>query len=71
MKNADMPAIPVLEPNNISEGVTKREMFAMYAMSACLNGILSNPDPLSKITPSECAEIAVGYADALLAELDK
>ena len=31
MKNADMPAMPVLEPNDISEGLTKREMFAMHA----------------------------------------
>ena len=48
------------------EGLTKREMFAVYAMQ----GILSNHNGI-KPSPSRTAEISVNYADALLAELEK
>ena len=78
MKNADMPAMPVLESNNISAVLTKREMFAMHAMQGILSnsgGVIqgnslsgtgwcnSNAQDLAKWS-NECA-------DALLAELDK
>ena len=73
MKNADMPAMPTYELNgqNILEdssyGLTKREMFAMNAMQ----GILSNSALKMDINRIEIANFAIGYADALLAELEK
>lgn len=76
MKNADMPAAPVLngdnEPadfdhsfyrnGNLATGLTKREMIAMHIMC----GIAP-----ARFTPEYGAEQAVSYADALLAELGK
>lgn len=78
MKNADMPAAPVLngdnEPadfghsfyrnGNLASGLTKREMIAMHIMC----GVASDP---ARFTPEYGAEQAVRYADALLAELEK
>ena len=81
--NKNQPAFPVLELKHIGDkllldctatGVNKREMFAMAAMQ----GILSNhwcqndfKNNIVAIGPSEVALQAVGYADALLAELSK
>lgn len=53
-------------PQHYQTELTKREMFAMYAMQ----GILSNHSGI-KPSPSRIAEISVSYADALLAELEK
>lgn len=66
MKNADLPAMPIIDDEisthekEIHFGLTKREMFAMHAMQ----GMLSN-SPL--FYPSR----AVEYADELLKELEK
>lgn len=60
------------QENKTSNSLTKREMFAMHAMSAMLSSKFptdfndGNPD--SNI--SLCSK-AVGYADALLEELEK
>lgn len=48
-----------------SGGLTKRERFAM----AALQGMLA--DHTCDAEPDEFAEIAVNYADALIAELNK
>ena len=75
MKNADKPAYPqsnneivkaFLEVEQESpNGLSKREAFAMAAMQ----GLISNHTLRGPV--GECAENAVNYADALLAELDK
>lgn len=78
MKNADLPAMPVLNGDNetaefdrqfyrngnLATGLTKREMIAMHIMC----GVVSDP---ARFTPEYGAEQAVLYADALLAELEK
>lgn len=73
MKNADMPAMPI-ELSGFNQfapeahiGLTKREMFAMSAMQ----GILSNSALKMDINRIEIANFAIGYADALLTELEK
>lgn len=75
MKNADMPAMPVITEKRVantsvstcdSSGLTKREMFAMNLM----NGILSNND-YSYSGFSGAASMATEAADALLKELEK
>jgi hypothetical protein len=79
MKNADMPAMPILNDmgaphfsgdialtNNNCFGLTKREMFAMNAMQA-----LVTAQPHWGMEFNEIAEIAVQHADALLQELEK
>ena len=66
-KNKDMPAMPVVTSSGIcANGLTKREMIAKDLMS----GILSNPD-YSYEGAKAITKLAVGLADALLAELDK
>ncbi|WP_323950122.1 hypothetical protein [Aeromonas caviae] len=80
MKNADMPAMPVLngdnEPANIGSGyyrdknlatgLTKRETIAMHLMQ----GLASNPS--SGYTDYKyMASDATKMADSLLAELEK
>lgn len=78
MKNADMPAMPISEEEtdridegvNIYTGLTKREEFAKHFAAAYLTGCLASqfgPTPTSE----ECAQEAVAYADALLAELGR
>ena len=77
MKNADLPANPTIYAdmghNGQREiycdqtGLTKREMFAMAAMQ----GMLSNPTLGYDVGCSTVAECATGYADALLAELER
>lgn len=76
MKNADLPAMPFVEPDtacSVSVGLTKREMFAMHSMQ----GILSHQDVKpsigvgAELFESYVAEMSVKMADALLAELDK
>lgn len=73
MKNADRTAAPnrSQSPDNPFGGLTKREMFAMHVMASVIGGIMANNDPSAKTTPKETSELAVAYADALLAELDK
>ena len=74
MKNADMPAMPVVEVQRVGDvekstgkatGLTKREMMAMHILS----GLLSDYE--FDVTRQMAAEIAVQQADALLAELEK
>lgn len=81
MKNADLPAnaTPYMDLTETggelhcdNTGLTKREMFAMHAMST----VLSKYDPwenghFDSSNWQETAENCVGLADALLAELEK
>lgn len=72
MKNADLPAMPFVEPNaacSVNSGLTKREMFAMAAMQ----GLCAAHDQYGRWSHDcECiAATAVAYADAVLFELDK
>jgi hypothetical protein len=83
MTNADKPAYPVSGSYSdenpavivpVEYGLTKRELIAAQAMQ----GILSNywcqndwKDKLSALDFSIVATQSVGYADALLKELDK
>lgn len=74
MNNKDMPAFPF---GQISEatgqpvngfydpGMTLRDYFAAKAMQ----GILSNPDVA--YDPSDLAKVAVDFAEAALAELER
>jgi len=82
MKNSDQPINPVPHQNDdgsiqhdVYTGLTKREYFAAKAMQ----GLLSNPQ-IKRPHPengdmekqyTEFSNIAVEYADALLAELEK
>jgi len=81
MKNSEMPAMPtpkglldVLEHQCVTEslGLTKREMFAMYALQNIIGRY--NPYESGDLDSSDyevTAKHSVGLADALLAELDK
>lgn len=69
MKNGDMPAMPVVIPVGVVTqpglGLTKREMIAMHIMQ----GFAADTDfsaPGGKV-----AELAVLWADTLLAELER
>lgn len=73
MKNSDMPAMPIVETgidergfdcDSVSTGLTKREYFAAMAMRDVLAA--GRPDNVMV----EC-RVAVAYADALLAELER
>jgi hypothetical protein len=67
MRNADMPAIPVVLPDGSvvdGMGLTKREYIAALAMQA----MIANPEWETEGTVSEDAVYA---ADALLAELER
>ena len=72
MKNADMPAMPVVvTEHTVAEpqcGLTKREMMAMHAMQ----GILASGNADDFVVGDEVgfAGFAVSCADALLAELE-
>ena len=63
MKNADIPAMPTTYAN----GLSKREYFSAVA----LQGILTKYGENNFSRRDSMVEIAVGYADALLKELDK
>jgi hypothetical protein len=68
-KIKDEPAFPV-DNVNIEGGLTKREIFAMAAMT----GLLQKRDGKvvdRKKHQETIANAAVGYADALLAEMAK
>jgi len=80
LKNSDFPAHPLTGDaysdfeqavnrnggyNPECQGLTKREAFAMAAMQ----GLIANHTLRGGV--GECAKSAIGYADALLAELDK
>ncbi len=53
-------------------GLTKRELVAAMAMQG-LSGIgpVKSKGVLALVNPKEMAEVAVKYADALIAELEK
>ena len=72
MRNADAPAtsIQFKQPDMYGgddiaqyKGLTKREHFAGLAMQTLISD--------SSLSPSEASKLAIDYADALLAELDK
>ena len=85
MNNANKPAMPQSATKDgyacnygensdtqVPTGLTKREMFAMHAMSAALDKY--NPYESGDFDSSDwevTARNAVGLADALLAELEK
>ena len=78
MKNADMPASPIIgDWENFKEfidqikggcnyGLTKRETFAMHAMQ----GLCANSIPGSHSTPKNLTREAIECADTLLAALE-
>lgn len=80
MKNADMPAMPVLngdnEPadmdlayymnSNLATGLTKREMMAMHMMGALVSG-----GHLRARDAANLSTLAVALADDLLGELGR
>lgn len=72
MKNADMPAMPVVTVQRVGNvekstseatGLTKREMMAMHIAS----GFAAD----GNITTDNVVKLSVETADALLAELDR
>ncbi len=73
MDNKDMPAMPNTNPEtyptpcpiNYGHGLTKREHFAGLAMQ----GFIASCG--NRSVRGHASELAVEYADALLAELDK
>ena len=74
IKNGDMPASPSQARgqggefiDELSEGLTKREAFAMAAMQ----GICGDGIPGTHHMPNQTAADAVAQADALLKELAK
>ena len=78
MKNADMPAMPVVTVQRIGNvekstseatGLTKREMMAMFAMQ----GLISSGATYGGRTDARDAlsRDAIAHADALLLELDR
>ncbi len=85
MKNADMPAAPLVNENGAPHfigdlattkenctGLTKREMFTMHALSSVLD--MYNPYEQGNFDSSDYEQTAVravGLADALLKELEK
>jgi hypothetical protein len=76
MKNADMPAMPVLyAPGQHgkmeqcgTQGMTKREAFAMAAMQGLWGGLTDGNRPQHY---QHAAASCVAIADALLSELAK
>jgi hypothetical protein len=81
IKNADMPAMPIFsseaKPCQVRDtdtqaltpasGLTKREQFAAMAMQ----GILASKYVGSLSMPNGLVITAIGYADALLVQLEK
>jgi hypothetical protein len=68
MNNADLPAMPFVEGDgvcSVSTGLTKREYTAIKIMA----GFAS--DPRIEAPADMVAILALGWADAILAELDK
>lgn len=69
MKNADMPAMPMVVPSDVvyspQSGLTKREMMAMHMMGGL------NANPTVNVNEHDMAALAVIYADALLDELER
>lgn len=62
-------AFPLISSDGtgVNQGMTLREYFAAKAMQ----GLLSNPGQIDTTNYKWVAENAIGYADALLAELSK
>lgn len=72
LKNADMPAMPFIEPNiecSVATGLTKREMFAMHFHAALLSAVDDKGQWQGAGAWAE--DIAVREADALLKALEK
>lgn len=78
MKNGDLPINPTYQDrfdqygekiirDCTSEGLTKREYFAAIAMQGILSSCFASMNPQYQ----HAAEDAIGFADALLEELDK
>lgn len=85
MNNGNMPAMPLAldiradeyghqEVNDAYEGLTKREMIAMYAMQGYISGMTAWSDGIDgggvQLSAEEAAQEAVNYADALLKQLE-
>jgi len=75
MKNANSPASPI-EINGFGQyapawytGLTKRELFAMHAMSSWISHNGASRD--FGFNSKEAASSAIEFADALLKELEK
>lgn len=77
MKNSDLPAMPNNNPETFptpcceeyGKGLTKREMFAMHAMTSWVNHHGSAGD--YSFSGNKAARLAIECADALLEELAK
>ena len=75
MNNADRPIAAIYDKNGFPQrsenlgdyprlmGLSKREHFAGLAIQTLISD--------SSLSPSEASRLAIDYADALLAELDK
>lgn len=75
MTHPNSPINPILELNNhpsdmFGNGLTKREFFAAMAMKALISTENFNVLDSTKMS-KKTAQIAIGYADALIAELNK
>lgn len=82
MKNADMPAMPVITEKRVANtsmstceqsGLTKREMFAMHAMPSVIKWLDYGVERGERgdWNFEDAASHAVIAADALLEELEK
>ena len=76
MNKSNEPAFPTNEMHRAecgTLGLTKREEFAKAAMQGLLANSFNDGfhEPASVLTPPRMAEAAIGYADAILAELAK
>lgn len=79
MENKNKSAFPLYMPpcdglrEKVIDGLTKREYFAAMAMQGLLaNPVYHNPDKRFKmVTVDALTDCAIGYADALLNQLDK
>lgn len=73
MKNADMPAMPVVIPSDViiqpTYGLTKRETMAMYFMAAWIQHHGSSND--YGFSSKDAALSAIDCADVLIEELEK
>ena len=77
MNNGQQPAFPlqptfnsdgqICEEHYAFEGITKREYFAAMAIQSCINSAVSVG---GSAIPKAMAEMALEYADALLAALE-
>ncbi len=66
MSKGNEPAFPINTEGGIFRGLTKREHVATQILAGSLGGLF-----ISKDTKELSVRLAVEYADALLAELEK